>query len=327
MSNTESKKLGEEGYVYVSYGKVKYLSHAVVSALTLRRFDKERPIAIVCTKEHLDVLEQKGLGDLFAVKHEILPENASIVGFKHHIHKFLFFEKNIFLDSDIVWCKHPDNLWLALEPFPFTITGIQTSDNFFGAPKGIGVLKDILLRRRQRTLNRFGLSYLSRVQSGVMYAKDFDLTKKVAEEAQEMLRRIDETHFQSRLKESGRNMESCEWSLAMAMSKLDIPVYPWLQGQSSAQLDYISNYTTHDDDFEKVICKYYPDTFVYNLRGLKIEWLQKFLTKTLSLIPGRGDYINVTPYCLHFGWLHEKQPFLDFADREWEKILKKNDKT
>lgn len=324
MSKNTSIKHGQEGYVYVSYGKVKYLTHAVASALTLRRFDKERPIAIVCTKEHLDVLDKEGLNELFQVRHEILPENASIVGFKHHIHKFLFFEKNIFLDSDIVWCKHPDNLWLALEPHPFTITGIQVSDNFFGAPKGAGVLKDILLRRRQRTLNRFGLTYLSRVQSGVMYARDPELTQKVAELAQDMLANIDKTHFQSRLKESGRNMESCEWSLAMAMSKLDVPVYPWLQGQTSAQLDFIDNYTTYDKDFKKVVCKYYSDPFVYNLRGLKIDWLQKFLTKTLSLIPGKGDYLNVTPYCLHFGWLHEKQPFLDFAEQEWEKLVQGN---
>lgn len=316
----DGKKQGKEGYIYVSYGKEKYLAHAVASVQTLRRYDKERPVAIVCPKEHLDILAERGLEDIFDVKQEILPENASIVGFKHHIHQFMFFEKNIFLDSDIVWCKHPDDLWLAFEPFPFTITGIQTSDNFFGAPKGAGVLKDILLRRRQRTLNRFGLTYLSRVQSGVIYARDYDLTKQVAEEAQEMLRRIDETHFQSRLKESGRNMESCEWSLAMAMSKLDIPVYPWLQGQTSAQLDYIANYTEHDDDFHEVKCLFYADPFVYNLRGLKIDWLQKFLTRLCSIVPGKGDYLKVTPYCLHFGWLHEKQPFLDFADREWEKL-------
>ncbi len=311
----------DEGYVYVSYGKVKYLGHAVVSALTLRRYDKKRPIGIACPKEHIEALEQYGLGDLFAVKHELPEANRSIVGFKHHIHEFLFFKKNIFIDSDIVWCKNPDPLWEAFEPFPFTITGIQISDNFFGAPKGLGVIKDILLGRRKKTLKRFGLTYLSRVQSGVIYAKDFELTQKVALQAQEYLNKIDETHFQSRLKESGRNMESCEWSLAMAMSKLDIPVYPWLQGQSSAQLDYISNYTIHDPDFKSVKCIYYSDTFVYNLRGLKVRWLQTFLTRFLSLFPGKGDYLHATPYCLHFGWLHEKQPFLDFADRIWEDLI------
>ncbi|MGB1216915.1 MAG: hypothetical protein ACPG5P_03520, partial [Saprospiraceae bacterium] len=241
--NQETK--GKEGYVYVSYGKTKYLHHAITSAITLRRYDKNRPIAIVCPKEHIRILEENHLTDLFTIRHEILPENSSIVGFKHHVDKFMFFEKNIYIDSDIIWCKNPDNMWKAFEPFPFTATGTQTADNFFGAAKGLAVIWDIIFRRRAKTLGKFNLSYLSRVQSGVMYAKDFETTKQVCESAQYFLSQIDNTHFQTRLKEKGRGMESCEWSLAMSMSKLDIPVYPWFQGQSSAQLDYISNYTEH----------------------------------------------------------------------------------
>lgn len=312
------EKHGKEGYVYVSYGKVKYLTHVIASVYTLRRHDSHRPVAIVCTKEHIEVLEQEGLSHLFAVIHEIAPENASIVGFKHHVHKFLFFEKNIFIDSDIVWCRNPDRLWKALASYPFTATGKETADSFFGAPKGIAVLGDILLKKRERTLKRFGLTYLSRVQSGVMYAQDADVTQRVCETAQEMLKRIDETHFQSRLKEKGRSMESCEWSLAMAMSQLNLPVYTWFLGQESAQLDFIENYTTYDKDFNQVTCKYYCNSNIYALRGLKITWLQKLLTSLLSIPTGNGDYMNVTPYCLHFGWLHEKQPFLDFADNVWE---------
>lgn len=314
----KQQQTSTEGYVYVSYGKEKYLAHAVASALTLRRYDKHRPIGIVCPKAHLNILEQRGLSQLFAARQELPEEHASIVGFKHHIHKFMLFDKNIFLDSDIVWCKHPDTLWQAFEPHPFTITGIQTADNFFGAAKGWGIVWDILLRRRHRTLRRFGLSYLPRVQSGLIYARDARLAHQVCELAQEMLARIEETHFQSRLKEKGRGMESCEWSLAMAMAKLDIPVFPWLQGQTSPQLDFISSYTQYDPDFHTVKCRYYNDSFVYSLRGLKIPYLQRSLTRAVSLLPGRGDYMEVTPHCLHFGWLHEKQPFHDFADRVWE---------
>ncbi len=317
----QKQKYGIEGYVYVSYGKTKYLQHAIASAITLKRYDKKRPIAIVCPPKHLEVLADLNIAHLFAVQLSLPPQHASIVGFKHHLHQFMPFQKNIFIDSDIVWCKNPDALWLAFEPFPFTITGTQIADNFFGAPKGIGVIKDILLRKRQKTLQRFGLTYLSRVQSGVIYAREEEVTKKVSQLAQLMLSEIDQTHFQSRLKEKGRNMESCEWSLAMAMSKLNIAVYPWFQGQTSVQLDYIANYTQHDADFKEVSCTYYADELVYSLRGLKIDWLQKLLTKILSVIPGKGDVLKVKPYCLHFGWLHEKQPFLDFADRMWEEVL------
>jgi len=28
----------------------------------------------------------------------------------------------------------------------------------------------------------------------------------------------------------------------------------------------------------------------------------------------------VTPYCLHFGWYHEKQPFYEFTEHIWFKL-------
>lgn len=322
LRSINKQKLAEEGYVYATYGHPKYLKHAVASVVSLRRYDNERPVALVCEEKHIKILKEKGLEDIFDVIHEISPERASIVGFKHNIHEYLFFEKNIFLDSDIIWCKNPDSLWKSFEPHPFTITGTQVADNFFGGPKHVGVVADLLLGRRKRTLNHFGLTYLSRVQTGIIYAQDYSLTKKVCELAQKMLDQKDETHFRSRTLEKGRSEESCEWSMAMAMSKLDVPVYPWLQGHTSPQLDYIDDYTSHDPDFEYVMCKYYCDDFVYNLRGLKIKWLRKLLTGLLGLIPGKGDYLMATPYCLHFGWYHQKEPFAEFAERSWNRLVK-----
>jgi hypothetical protein len=120
--------------------------------------------------------------------------------------------------------------------------------------------------------------------------------------------------------EQGRTEESCEWSLAMAMSKLNIPVYSWLQGHNSPQLDYIGLFTEHDDEFEYVNCRYYSHQFVYSIRGLKSDWLKKALISILSLVPGNGDYMMVTPYCLHFGWYHEKQPFYEFTEHIWFKL-------
>lgn len=301
----------------MSYGHPKYLKHTIASVVTLRRYDAERPVAIACTDKQKKILEDKGLTHLFDIIHPLPEEHASIVGFKHNIHHYLFFERNLFLDSDIVWCKDPDSLWKSLEPFPFTITGTLVSDNFFGASKNVGVLKDVLLSRRKKTLKRFGLTYLSRVQTGMMYARDYETTKKVCKLAGEMLDKKELTHFRSRKMEKGRTEESCEWSLAMAMSKLNMPVFPWLQGHTSPQLDYISMLTDHDEDFEYVKCKYYSHEFVYSLRGLKSDTLKKILIGICSIIPGNGDYMMVTPYCLHFGWYHEKQPFFEFAEHTW----------
>lgn len=319
-----SKNRDKEGYIYVSYGHPKYLKHVVASVTTLRRYDTERPVALACTEKHKSLIKRYDLEHLFDHLIDLPDEHASIVGFKHNFFHYLFFDKNLFLDSDIVWCKDPDSLWKSFDAYEFTITGNLVSDNFFGAPKSIGVVKDVLLLRRRRTLKRFGLTYLSRAQTGLMYSKNYTLTKKVCEEAKDLLDQKSETHFQSRKKEKGRNEESCEWSLAMAMSKLDVPIFAWFQGQRSPQLDYIQFLTEHDEDFEYVKCKYYCNDFVYSFRGLKTDWLKNLLIKIFSIIPGKGDHMMVTPYCLHFGWYHEKQPFFDFSERAWEKVISPN---
>ena len=320
LQSVPSSNKQNEGYVYVSYGHPKYLKHTIASVSTLRRHDNSRPIALACSAKHKEILEQKELSYLFDVIHQLPEEHASIVGFKHNIHHYLFHKKNIFLDSDIVWCKDPQNLWNNFSTFDFTITGTLVSDIYFGAPKGARVLLDILLRRRQRTLKRFGLSYLSRVQSGIMFAQDYETTKQVCLLAAEMLDRKQETHFRSRKMEQGRTMESCEWSLAMAMSKLNIPIYPWLQGHNSPQLDYIEDLTEHDDEFMYVNCMYYCDDFTYSIRGLKSVRMRRFLISILSLFSGKTDYLMTTPYCLHFGWYHQKKPFYTFAENCWHRM-------
>ncbi|MEO1023804.1 MAG: hypothetical protein AAFW89_14770 [Bacteroidota bacterium] len=321
LTTIKSTKAAKEGYVYVSYGHPKYLRHAVASVVTLRRYDKTRPVALCCSEKQQKILKEKGVDRLFDIIHILPEEHASIVGFKHNVYHYLFFERNIFLDSDIVWCKDPEAMWRSLHPFEFTITGMQISDNFFGATKGVGILFDILLNRRKRTLKHFGLTYLNRVQSGVMYAADYETTKKVCVLASDMLDRKDETHFQSRKMEQGRSEESCEWSLAMAMSKLSIPIFPWLNGHHSLQLDFISVLTEYDPDFEYVSCKYYTDEFVYSFRGLKWTWMRKLLFGLASVVPRKGDYLLTTPFCLHFGWLHDKQPFYSFSEKNWHHLV------
>ena len=107
----------------------------------------------------------------------------------------------------------------------------------------------------------------------------------------------------------------------MAMSKLNVPVYPWMQGHNSPQIDYIEDLTEHDDDFQYVSCKYFCNDFVYSLRGLKSVGFRKFMIKIMSLIPGKGDYLFTTPYCIHFGWYHQKTPFFAFSEVIWKKLI------
>lgn len=309
-----------EGYVFHTYGKEKYLRQAVASAVTLRRHESSRPFALFAPQSLLDVLESHGLDSLFQVRGVLSEEHCSIVGFKHHLHRFMPFDANLYVDADMVWCQDPDPLWSKLRAFSFTATGQERSDFWFGGPKGFGVVVDYVLDRRRRTMKRFGLTYLPRVQAGMLYASDPIVAEQACLQAQEFLAQRSDTHFRSRLSE-GRSEESCEWSLAMAMSRMDLPILHWFQAHHSPQLDYVSGLVEHDMDFETVRYRYYTDPSVQALRGIPSPRLRKLLISAWSRLPGRGDYIDITPFALHFGWLREKAPYLAFADRTWERLI------
>ena len=311
----------EEGYVLHTYGAERYLHHAVASVVTLRRYDTTRPVALYCPPEHQALLAGHGL-DVFFQVIDVLPEaNRSITGFKHALYRFMPFGRSLFLDTDMVWCRDPNPLWSKLLAYDFTATGLERADFFFGGPKGAGVLADIFLDRRRRTMRRFGLTYLPRVQAGLLYSQDRALAQEVCQTAADFLDRRGQTHFRSRLSE-GRSEESCEWSLAMAMSSLNLPILPWFQGHHSPQLDFIDGLTHYGPDFQHVTCRYYPDQLVYALRGLPDAALRQRLIGLISRLPGRGDYMEVTPFLLHFGWLHQKRPFYDFAEQTWHRLLR-----
>lgn len=308
-----------EGYVLHTYGPARYVKHALASVHTLRRHDDDRPVALFCPEPHRVLLQRKGLDAHFDVLEDLPPTHQSIVGFKHHLDRFKAFERSLFVDADMIWCRDPDPLWQQFAAFPFTATGLQNADHFFGGPKGLGVLVDMLLQRRRRTLRRFGLTHLPRVQAGMIYAQDEAVTGEVVERAREFLARSDETHFRSRLAE-GRTEETCEWSLAMAMSALGLHVFPWLQGRNSPQLDYIDALVDHDPAFRDVTYRFYTSPFVYSLRGIPNEGVRDALLWLAECFPRMGEYTAFTPYVLHFGWLHQKEPFFDFAERTWDRL-------
>ncbi|MFP4229352.1 MAG: hypothetical protein ACLFTE_11075 [Salinivenus sp.] len=310
----------QEGYVLHSYGPEQYVRHAVASVDTLRRYDGERPVALFCSEEHQALLQRHSLMDVFDRIELLPPKHQSIVGFKHHLDRFKVFDRSLFVDADMIWCRNPDPLWHQFAAFPFTATGTQNADHFFGGPKGLRVFVDVVLGRRRRTLHRFGLTALPRVQAGMIYAQDEASTRAVCERASDFLERAGETHFRSRLDE-GRSEETCEWSLAMAMSDLGLHVFPWLQGRNSPQLDYIDGLVEHDPDFRDITYRLYTFPFTYSLRGIPYEEIRNTLFWLAERMPRMGEHISVTPYSLHFGWLHQKAPFHNFANRAWERLV------
>lgn len=306
----------QEGYVFHTFGSTRFLQHVVASVATLRRWDDHRPVALFAPAHHREALARSGLDSMFDVLEELPEQHQSVVGFKHNLHRFMPFARNLFVDCDMVWCRDPGPLWRQFAAYPFTATGVERSDFYFGGPKGLGVVIDYLLDRRRRTMRHFGLTYLPRVQAGVIYAQDRETTRQVCEAATGFLNRRAETHFRSRLKE-GRTEETCEWGLAMAMSSLGLSIVPWLQGHRSPQLDYVEGLTEFDDGFHDIKCKYYTDRLVYFMRGFPSRRMRDLLIRAFSRLPGRGDYIIVTPFVLHFGWLRYKDVFERFAERVW----------
>ncbi len=326
-ADTAAEVKQPEGYVYASYGPEKFLRDAIISALTLRRYDRKRPISLVCCKKHRQLLKSLPFDPPFDLVLDLDDDHQSIIGYKHNLHHYMPFVRNLYLDSDMIWCRDPDRLWLSLRPYPYTITGQESADVFFGSHKNIRILSDILLRRRQRTLKRFGLNSLARVQTGVMYAADAGITRKVNRLAADILKRKSETHFVSRRKEKGRNLESCEWSLGMAVTMLNLHVYPWFNAQESIQLDFIHPLTKANANYSEVSCKYYCNPFIHSLRGIENNLARNFLFTLFRLLPRGNDHMWVTPYILHFGWGHQKPWFDQFVNREWDKLTSSGDKS
>ena len=101
----------KEGYVLHTYGPERFVHHAAASVMTLRRHDAHRPVALFCPDTHREHLRKHGKADLFEDIRVLPEEHASITGFKHHLHRFMPYERTLFVDADIIWCRNPDPVW------------------------------------------------------------------------------------------------------------------------------------------------------------------------------------------------------------------------
>lgn len=311
-----------EGYVYTSHGKPRYLIYALVAARRIRVFDPDRPIALICSEDHLNLLKSWNLSEMFQHLQPLDEKYQSITGFKHHTDQFMPFERNLYLDTDMLLLRDPGNLWHQLRPFSYTVTGQESADVFFGGPKHFGIVFDAVTHKRKKTTRNFNLTHLYRAQTGIMYASDPKTTKEVNQLAREFYQRQPETHFISRQNEKGRVFDSCEWSLAMAMTHMKLHMIPWFNGYESPQLDFISGLTQYDERFENVTCKYFCNPFIHSLRGIKTHKLRSFYFGLFNIFPRAQDHMWVTPYFLHFGWKHEKHHLNRYASQEWDAIRK-----
>ena len=315
MANTS------EGYVLHTYGSERHLQRAVASAATLRRYDIHRPIALYCPRRHRQLLERHRLEELFHVIEPLPSEHRSTTGFKHHLYAFKPFQRSLYVDANVAWCRDPEPLWTRLRTYDFTALGLDRAGALFAARRGLQGFGDLLINRRDRTLRYFGLSHLPEVDTGLVYAADDALTEQVCEAAAHFLSRQGETHFRSYYGD-GNPGEACAWSLAMAFSRLEIAILPKFDAYNSPQLNFEKGTTDFDPRFDHVRCRYYSSRMRRAARGAGSTPLRNALDFLASKLPGGSDYLEVTPYTLHFGGMDRRSPFDEFTARVWSALVK-----
>ena len=152
--------------------------------------------------------------------------------------KYWFFDQQIYLDSDILWCKHPNVLWKAFEPHNICAIGHPKAGGTFGYCYGKEYISNILLFKRKRTLRKFNLKGIPRISAIAIFSKNRDITASACQQARWFFTQKHLTHFNGGKNIRIDNEESCEWSMAMAWAKFHLSVIKFVQ----KDIVYISNY-------------------------------------------------------------------------------------
>lgn len=284
----------EEGYaVFLSARHT--AAHAAATLATLRRYDRTRPAVAYGSDAHADALRRtatdgKALADGFD-RVEVLGEaHRDEPGFWLHLDRFKPFERTLYVDGGAAWCRNPDPLWTMLALHPFTAAGAQRPA-FALARRDLGGVWPALRDRRRVAMRAFGLTHLPHVLGVPVYAHDDHATRSVCATARALLARRHETPF-------------CEgtwtWSLAAALSRAGLSVLEAQQGHASPRLDYAPGAVQHDPDFEDVAVRCYPDALAQALAQVRDPARRAHALRLVSALPGRGDYLDATPFILHF---------------------------
>ena len=83
----------------------------------------------------------------------------------------------------------------------------------------------------------------------------------------------------------------------------------------------VSAHVEHDDDFNSVSCHHFNHSLANRLRELPVPRIRNALLWLYCSLPGKSDYMMMTPFVLHFGWLKYKNVFNDMAERLWDNAV------
>ena len=204
-----------EGLLTLSYGGPKYLRMAQALSLSYRRHNPARPFAIITDQASAHTLRAY-FDAVIIVKPEYGPGTMQ----KLYVDLYSPFVKTLFVDSDCLFYKHPDELWHLYAHGPFSVRGWRYLTG------GTDYEKRTPYRWLQDTsqfLKQNGISRLAHFNGGVFYFDRSDTAKRLFTITRSLYERHAEFGF---VPFKGAPI-SDEPAMAVAMEKCGINMDPW----------------------------------------------------------------------------------------------------
>jgi hypothetical protein len=213
-----------EGLLTIAYGRPKYIRMAKALSLSYRRHKPNRPFAIVTDEANAQTLRTY-FDAVIAVK----PEYGSGVVQKLSADLYSPYAKTLFVDSDCLFYKHPDELWNLYAHAPFSVRGWRylTGDTDYEKRTPYEWVRDT-----SQFLKLNQISRLAHFNGGVFYFDHSDAAEKVFSISRSVYERRAELGFVP-FKGAPINDEP---AMAVAMEKCGIKMDPWdsIRGMETA---------------------------------------------------------------------------------------------
>ncbi len=249
-----------EGLLTIAYGRPKYIRMAQALALSYRRFNPGRPFAVVTDEANAPTL-RKYFDAVIIAK----PEYGPGVVQKLHADLYSPFATTLFVDSDCLFYKHPDELWDLYAHGAFSIRGWRYLTG------GTDYEKRTPYEWVENTSQFLKLNQISRLphfNGGVFYFDRSDTATRLFSISRSLYERRAELGFVP-FKGAPLNDET---AMAVAMEKCGISMDPWdsIRGMETAigmRRSFGINVLKGDSRFVKFKIKRNPVLIHFNVNA------------------------------------------------------------
>lgn len=206
---------GGDGFLTIAYGPPQYVRMALALLASYRRFAPNRPIAVVT--------DARNVARLTPLFDHVVPIDLSRGhGVVQKLHADLYspFERTMFVDSDCVFYRSPDELWDLYAQGPFVVRGWRylTGHSDYERDHPYEWVKDTGAFLRDNGLTRLG-----HFNSGAFFFDGSDSARCVFDGARDVYRNAATLGFVP-----FKNAPIAdEPALAVAMERCGIEMLPW----------------------------------------------------------------------------------------------------